>query len=127
MKPLITESGKKFILVTVILGVVALFFIHTQGPAAQQLRNMEKARLYAEAITPEIAMYPEFQFVELSAYTGLNGSLYVGGILRNQEAEKELKKFIYTADLPTEVKWAVRVDLELWEAYASEELSPKLD
>jgi len=118
MKKLVTAKGMQQISIITVLGIIVLCLIVRYGPAGRQMRNLEKAKEYAEQKLEQIHEMSEFTAVVISEFYGMNGALLVRGYVRNEEIESELKKLIYTDDLPTEVRWNVQiVGDDNWDAF----------
>ena len=115
---MITQKGKKLILLISVIGVVLVCFAYTYGPVPRQLRNMSKAKEYAAAKMNEIKGLEDFHLIQISEFTARGGSVFVRGYVKNEKEEQELKNIVYTDDLPTEVTWGVKIiGDDFWEEF----------
>jgi len=99
-EPAITRAGWIRILIITVVGIAVLPFT----PGGRQQWNMHLARIHADKLQ-FLRNDPRFSHVSFDYYSGGRplGSLYVGGMVDNDEDKNALKKIVTESNPPVSV------------------------
>jgi hypothetical protein len=116
----LTPRAKRLLVIMVVTPFLFLAVFFGAPMLNPQMRNLAAVRRHIDKIDPhwlEFKTNPDFEFVELFAWTGSNGLFGVYGELPTEESLHELKEFMQQTDPPRPIYLgAVRVwDQELFE------------
>lgn len=106
---MITRQGIIKIMIFTVMMILAYIVVYPFTPGVRHSHRLALARKHADLIRPSITNDPKFAGIQMGAYTGDNGKLWVVGTVASDDSLSKLHQLIERSKPPVETRWDVRV------------------